>query len=113
MNKQLEKEIEDKIVEYAFTKGIVAIKFKNPGNTGAPDRICLQEGARVFFIEFKKPGEVPTLKQKIYHDDLRKLGFNVYVCDSFDSAVNAIAGELMRNRGKNHECNADEYPERI
>ena len=61
----LEKEIEDRFVKYAASKGCMAIKFSIPGRRYAPDRIVLCPGGHVFFIEFKRPGKKPDEGQKI------------------------------------------------
>jgi hypothetical protein len=92
--KQIEAEIENAYVIYALSRGVNAAKFINPNETGGPDRINLCPGRHVFFIEFKAPGEKPNPKQLWYHKLLIDKGFTVYVCDSYESAVNALEYEL-------------------
>lgn len=90
----LEKDIENEFVKYASSKGCMALKFSIPGRRYAPDRIVLCPGGYVFFIEFKRPGQKPAEGQKLYHEKLRNLGFNVYVSDNYDQARAALDSEL-------------------
>lgn len=49
--------------------------------TGWPDRLVLLPGARLFFVETKRPkgGKMEPLQPQV-HAMLRSLGFRVYVC---------------------------------
>lgn len=40
-----------------------------------------EDGARVFFIEFKRPGKPTTGPQNIVRKMLESFGFEYYVCD--------------------------------
>lgn len=95
-NKQIEKEIEDKFVQHAFTLGVEAKKLIDNEETGFPDRTCLCPSGYVFFIEFKKPGESPNQKQELIHKELRNLGFHVYACDNLENAKCILTAELNR-----------------
>lgn len=99
--KHLEKEIEDEYVLWAYTKGVLAKKFIDQGDTSAPDRICLCKGGHTFFIEFKKPGEDATVAQKIYHKELRSWGYNVYTCDNLKKAIDVTLKEINDVRNRN------------
>jgi len=57
-----------------------AFKWVSPGCVGVPDRICVFPGARVVFIEVKRPGEKDGLKprQRKIADLLRSFGFEVW-----------------------------------
>lgn len=86
MNLQLEKQIENEFVAYASKHNAKVVKFIDQAMTGAPDRIVLCPGGKIFFIEFKKPGGTISLKQDLYHRVLHSLGFYVYTCYSFQQA---------------------------
>ena len=51
-----EKQIEDFLDECVRPRGGVAVKM---GNQGWPDRLVLLPGARLGFLELKRPGEEP------------------------------------------------------
>lgn len=96
MNKPLEASIERKFCTAARREGCLALKFADPARRGAPDRIVLCPAGRAFFVEFKRPGEIPRREQREYHNRLALLGFKVYVCSSVESAVEALFAELLR-----------------
>lgn len=59
-------------------KGI-AYKFSSPGRGGVADRIvCLPDG-QTWFIELKAPGGRLSPLQKIFADDMARMG-QKYVC---------------------------------
>lgn len=76
-----EKKIEDKVVAYAKTRGMLVYKFASPNRVSVPDRMFIIPGGRVFFIEFKAPGKKPTPKQAREHQLLRQQGSTVYLVD--------------------------------
>lgn len=82
--KLLEKDIESAVCRYAERRGWRAVKFTSPNYRSVPDRIFFGHPARVFFIEFKKPGEKPTEKQAKEIARLRAEGFDVFVVDDID-----------------------------
>lgn len=84
--KLTEKQIEDRVVAYAEKLGFHAIKFKDPGRRGAPDRLFLGPGGRALFLEFKAPGKKPRPDQALYMSRLNRLGFVAAYCDSWASA---------------------------
>ncbi|HFH4621597.1 VRR-NUC domain-containing protein [Pseudomonas aeruginosa] len=43
------------------------------------------------YIEFKRPGEPPSKKQRIRHRELRAHGIPVHVCDNLDTAYDLLA----------------------
>lgn len=79
----LERDVEKKVCAYAKEKGWMPFKFVSPGNAGVPDRLFLRDG-KVIFIEFKAPGKISTPIQRVQQDRIRRLGFEVYVCDSVE-----------------------------
>jgi len=90
----LERHIEKPVCNFAKKNGIMPIKFRDPGRAGAPDRLFLCKSAEVFFIEFKKPGEVPKKHQLAYHAELKKLGFTVYVVDSVEYGKECVENHI-------------------
>ena len=66
------------------------------GSGGWPDYDYLKRGGKVFFIEYKRQGGKLTELQAQRHEQLRDLGFTVYVCDSADQAKGCIRSEMRR-----------------
>jgi hypothetical protein len=80
----LERDIQSRCVAKARDAGWWARKFSSaPGNTSVPDYIFGRAGV-VFFVEFKRPGGIPTERQSKEHALMRAAGLSVYVCDSID-----------------------------
>lgn len=79
----LEKSIEKKLKDEIEKMGGKAFKFSSPGNNGVPDRIVLFKG-KSYFVELKKPGEDLRPLQKVVRKRFKKLGFKVYVIDSYE-----------------------------
>ena len=73
----LEKDIETKLVETVKRHGGKCLKWVCPGWSGVPDRIVLMPGARVVFVETKRPkgGRLSKL-QKWWQRELGHLGFH-------------------------------------
>lgn len=76
----LEKDLERKL-RYAVETGLQGrcMKWVSPGNRGVPDRIVLLPGGRVAFVEMKRPGGRTDPLQEYWHNQLRSLGYPVYV----------------------------------
>ena len=79
-----EKDIEQKLVHSVKKAGGLCPKFVSPGMDGMPDRLLLLPEGRIAFIEVKAPGKKPRPLQLHRHEQLRKLGFRVYVVDSVE-----------------------------
>lgn len=62
-------------------------KFVCPGHIGAPDRICIFPGGRIFFVETKAPGGKPRPAQLAFHRELAALGVTVRVIDTRDKVI--------------------------
>ena len=77
----LEKMIEQKLVRAVKKEGGLCLKFVSPGMDGMPDRIILMPGGRIAFVEVKAPGKKPRPLQVCRHEQLRELGFEVFVLD--------------------------------
>jgi hypothetical protein len=79
-----EKTIEQKLVKAVKAAGGLCPKFVSPGMDGMPDRLVLLPGARLAFVEVKAPGKKPRPLQLHRHEQLRALGFRVYVLDDME-----------------------------
>lgn len=90
-----ERFIEEKLVKAVKKQNGICPKFVAPGCVGMPDRIVLLPGGRVSFVEVKAPGQKPRPIQVVKHEQLRKLGFQVFVLDD----VQQIADILEKTGG--------------
>ena len=79
-----EKYIERKLVEGIKKQGGECIKLLASHLSGLPDRLCLLPGGKLFFVEVKSEGKQPTTIQKVVHQRLKGLGFNVEVVDNMN-----------------------------
>ena len=79
-----ERDIERKLVQAVRQTGGLALKFVSPGFNGVPDRLILFMGGKVAFAEVKAPGEKPRPLQVHRMEQLRGLGFRVYVIDDVE-----------------------------
>lgn len=62
----------------------MALKFVSPGMAGLPDRLILFPNGRIYFVELKAPGKKLRPLQLKRKEQLEKLGFKVYVIDSYE-----------------------------
>ena len=79
-----EKAVEGKLITAVRDSGGLALKFVSPGFNGVPDRLLLFPGGRLAFCEVKAPGEKPRPLQAHRMEQLRELGFMVYVVDDVE-----------------------------
>lgn len=75
-----EKVTEQKLVKEVRLRGGLCEKWTS-GTSGWPDRIVILPGGRMGFVEVKAEGKTPRLLQLHRHEQLRALGFQVYVLD--------------------------------
>lgn len=80
-----EKWLERQLVKKIGERGGVALKYSNANRTGYPDRMVLMPGGRAYFVELKSAGEKPTRLQRLRHEELRALGFEVAVVASVET----------------------------
>lgn len=76
-----EKWLERELVKKIEARGGLALKYANANQTGYPDRLVLLPGGRLVFVELKTKGRKPTKLQSLRHEQLRGLGFPVFVID--------------------------------
>ena len=91
-----EKAIERKLVEECRKHGLLCIKFSSSTDIGFPDRLILADGGRASWIEVKSSGKKPRKTQLIRHEQLRALGFKVYVIDH-SKQIEPLLEELIND----------------
>ena len=94
MARTLELPIEETVCDVAKLNGWTVRKVSWPGRRGAPDRLFAKVSPcgkiRHVFIEFKRPGADPILRQSKEHIELRAAGFEVHTCDSINAAFRIL-----------------------
>lgn len=70
----LEKQIEAYLVKRVKALGGIAYKFVSPAHRGVADRVVCLPGGDVWFIEVKKEGGRVSPLQKVFADDMARLG---------------------------------------
>ena len=76
-----ERDLERFTTMFIKYRGGLALKFISPGFAGVPDRLVLLPGGKMCFMELKAPGRKPRPLQVRRIEQLRALGFKVYVVD--------------------------------
>lgn len=89
-----EKEIEQRLVKAVKARGGMCPKFVSPGLDGMPDRLVLLADGKVGFVEVKAKGKHPRPLQLTRHQQLRRLGFKVYVLDD-ENDVEVILDDIQ------------------
>lgn len=85
-----EKEIEQALVRKVKAKEGWCLKFASPSMTGIPDRLILLPKGKIGFVEVKRPGEKPRALQEKRIQQLRDLGYKVFVLDGKEQIENLI-----------------------
>ncbi len=91
----LEGDLEESCRQHAKTKGWDSRKMNGLGNRDWPDRMFIppqlakprKKFEPVLWVEFKRRGEVPTVKQVKKHVELRNAGQWVEVIDCWEDFV--------------------------
>ena len=86
-----ERAIERKLIQAVRRSGGLALKFVSPGFNGVPDRLLLFTGGRAAFAEVKAPGQKPRPLQVHRMEQLRRLGFKVFVIDDTEQIGGVIS----------------------
>ena len=74
-----ERTIEQYLTQRVRAMKGIAYKFSSPGRGGVADRIVCLPNGQTWFIELKAPGGRLSPLQKIFADDMARLGQR-YVC---------------------------------
>lgn len=93
-----ERDVEKALVKEVHFRGGMCPKFTSPGTDGMPDRIVLMPNGRMAFVEVKAPGKNPRPLQIHRHEQLRLLGFKVYVLDhpgQIKNIIDEIGGDAL------------------
>lgn len=88
-----ERDIERKLVMETVRRRGVALKFVSPGCIGVPDRIVMLPDGKMGFVELKAPGKKSRPIQVRRIQQMRKMGFKVFVIDGVEqigSVLDAI-----------------------
>jgi hypothetical protein len=94
---KLEKDIEANLRRAVEAAGGKCLKWVCPGWSGVPDRIILLPGARIIFVETKRPkGGVLSAMQKTWRRWLTELGFTYYTIWDDDNLRAFVFLELRR-----------------
>ena len=91
-----EKVIEQKLIQAVRRSGGLALKLVCPGFNGVPDRLLLFMAGKVAFCEVKAPGQKPRPLQVHRMEQLRNLGFSVFVIDG-EEQIGGMLDEIQKN----------------
>jgi hypothetical protein len=95
---ELESPIEKYLVSTVVSLGGACYKLAVPGKRGYPDQLCKLPGGSAFVVECKRPkgGRVAAL-QKVRHQEMRAVGWRVYVAKD-RGEIDAIIEQERRER---------------
>jgi hypothetical protein len=85
-----ESELELECRKFAESQGYYLLKWVSPGVRGVPDRILLGPKRFIVFIEFKAPGEKPSVLQEIWLGRIRKFFFKAEVIWNFEDFLRLL-----------------------
>lgn len=85
-----EKLLERKLREQVKKMGGWAVKFWAVNLAGFPDRIVLMPRGRIWFAEIKTTGKNPTPIQRLMHNRLQDLGFEIRVISTDQELINFL-----------------------
>ena len=91
-----EKLLEKKLRVNIEMLGGKAIKFLSTYWAGAPDRIVLLPGGKIYWVELKSTGEKLRDLQETRKKQLEKLGFKVFTIDCQQN-LDLFLQEVKRN----------------
>ena len=91
----LEKAVEKALIRECKKIGWLCFKFTSPGRRSVPDRLCITDTGKVFFVELKAPGKIESKNQLREHKKLRAQGCTVYgTIDSLQKIKELIEIEI-------------------
>ncbi len=79
-----ESTIEKRLITAVKSRGGLCIKLPARWYRGIPDRLVLLPGARVIFIELKRPGGTTSKHQLMWSNLLSRLGFRSVIIEGPD-----------------------------
>ena len=85
----MERNIQKAIIKKAKKYGWYSVKIIQCNKPGFPDLQLMRDGISVF-IEVKDTGKKPSPLQLYLHEELRSLGFKVYVIDNINDILDII-----------------------
>lgn len=85
-----ESSIEKRLVEKVKEQGGLILKLACTGMAGIPDRLVVGECGMTAFVEVKAPGKKTRKLQDKRIGELKKLGQNVFVVDSYEDVDKVI-----------------------
>lgn len=91
-----EKQIEQKLIRAVCRCGGLALKLVSPGFNGVPDRLLLFMEGKVAFCEVKAPGQKPRPLQVHRIEQLREMGFKVFVIDGVEQ-IGGMIDEIQKS----------------
>lgn len=89
-----EKVVEEALVKAVKCRGGLALKLTSSSWVGIPDRLVLLPQGSLGFVEVKAPGKVPRPLQVRRLEQLKNLGFKVYVLDSLEK-IEGVLDDLQ------------------
>lgn len=99
----IEADVEGRLVRRVTKLGGKAIKLESPGTRGFPDRLVIDQGGRLVFVETKAPSGRLSAQQRFWIGVLRRFGFEVAVpktIEEVDALVeDFFAAEKRKRRG--------------
>lgn len=93
----MEKHVERHLVQEIKKRGGVAYKFTSPSHRGVSDRVVCLPG-QTWFVELKQTGGKLSALQKLFADDMARLGQN-YVCLWSKEDVDKWILDLTKSKG--------------
>lgn len=79
-----ESKLQTRIRKDLEKDGWYVVKISICNKPGYPDLQAMKSRRRLMYIEVKAPGKKAEPLQEYVHDILRKIGFSVFVIDSWD-----------------------------
>lgn len=92
--KDSEKTLEHSLVEKIRQRGGICLKLQGNMYAGMPDRLILLPEGRVVFVELKSEGIKPRKLQLVRHEELRALGFKVFVIDTQEKLIQFLNEQI-------------------
>jgi len=93
----MEKHVERHLVQEVKKRGGVAYKFTSPSHRGVSDRVVCLPG-QTWFVELKQAGGKLSPLQKLFAEDMKRLGQN-YACLWSKEDVDKWILDLTKSKG--------------